>query len=159
MNPSNPSVFARPLFAFCLGITVLAAAAMYASRSHAAGISLSISDCVSYSLTGSAPNQVLTCDKSMSPPASGTCAITANATPSTSAGGSVLLTGTCSGFTPTSYAWVKNLGAIGSNATTLSDTLPANSGTTTVTYTYGLTACTTTLCAPTVWQTIQVPAG
>ena len=35
MNPSTPSIFARPLFAFFFGIALLIAVATYASRAHA----------------------------------------------------------------------------------------------------------------------------
>src|SRR5437773_6245370 len=158
MNPSNPSIFARPLFAFCLGITVLVAAAIYSSPTRAASFTLDVSDCSSFQLSGG-PNYTLTCVKGTVTGGSPSCTITANTAPTTSAGGSVALSANCSNIASTSFAWVKGGSAIGSNSSTLNDTLPANAATSSVSYTYGLTACTTSTCAPTAWTTISVPAA
>ena len=154
MNPSNPSVLARPLFAFCIGIVMLVAAATYSSRTRA-DITINFSGCNSVSVSGTQVTCVVGGGTTNGAP---TCSISVGQSPSTSAGGAVSLSANCSNFTPTSYAWVKDLQPIGSNSTTLSDSLPANTGTTAATYTYGLTACTST-CAPTAWATVQVPAG
>ena len=155
MNPSNPSVLARPLFAFCIGIVMLAAAAMYSSRARA-DITVNFSGCNSVSVSGMQVTCVV--GTTSSPPGNPSCSITVGQSPSTSAGGAVSLSANCSNFTPQYYAWVKDLQPIGSGSATLGDSLPANGGTTAVTYTYGLTACTST-CAPTAWATVQVPAG
>ena len=146
MNPSNPSIFARPLFAFCLGITLLAAAAMYSSHSRAASFTLDVSDCSSFQLSGG-PSYTLTCVKT----AGGTpaCNIGVGQSPSTSAGGTVSLSANCSGFTPSSWSWTKNSAAVGSSASSLSDSLPANGGASAVAYTYGLSACAGATCAST----------
>ncbi len=153
MNPSNPSVLARPLFAFCIGITLLVAAATYASRARA-DVTFNLSGCASVSVSGTQVTCVVNNGNTGGAP---TCSITVGQSPSNSSGGPVSLSANCSNFTPQYYAWVKNNAAVGSNAS-LSDSLPANSGTSAVSYVYGLTACTT-ICAPTAWLTISVPAG
>ena len=63
MNPSNPSIFARPLFAFFLGITVLIAAATYASRAHG-DVTINFAGCTSVVANGSA----VTCYTGTTPP-------------------------------------------------------------------------------------------
>ena len=156
MNPSNPSVFARPLFAFCIGITMLIAAATYASRARA-DVTFNLSGCTSVSVSGT---QVTCVVGSGNTGGSPTCSITVGQSPSNSTGGAVSLSANCSNITPAWYSWVKNNAAIGSNSSSLSDSLPANSGTTAVSNVYGLTACTVaSVCAPTAWVTISVPAG
>jgi len=144
MNPSNPSVFARPLFAFwfCFGITILAAAAFYSSPSRA-DVTINFSGCNSVSVSGSQVTCVVNSGTS-----SPSCSISPSPSSLPSTGGSVSLTANCSGFTPTSWAWTKSGAAIGSSASSISDSLSANGGTSAVLYTYGVTACAGATCAP-----------
>jgi hypothetical protein len=135
MNPSNPSVLARPLFAFCVGITMLVAAATYSSRARA-DVTFNLSGCTSVSVSGTQVTCVVNTGSTGSP----TCSISIGQSPSSSAGGAVSLSANCSNFTPSSWAWTKNGAAFGGSTSTLSDSLPANTGTTAVSYTYGMTA-------------------
>ena len=85
----------------------------YAPVGAAAGIALSIPTCDSFTLTGTAPNQVLTCVTGTPPPpptpgstaAPSGCTLTPSQTPVT-AGASLTLTASCSGGgAPTSWSW------------------------------------------------------
>ena len=134
MNPSNPSVLARPLFALGIGITMLAAAAIYSPRARA-DVTFNMSGCTSVSVSGTQ----VTCVTGTTNTGSPSCSISIGQSPSSSAGGAVSLSANCSNFTPSSWAWSRNGSAIGSNSPTLSDSVPA-AGTTPGTYTYGMTA-------------------
>ena len=101
------------------------------------------------------------------PPNSPTgCAITR--TPAngqlTNAGGPIGMSGACSGGgTVTAWNWRRNATSAWSTAAAPTDSLPANTGSSPVTYTYGLTACAGTACANEVVTTFTVagsaPAG
>jgi hypothetical protein len=75
----------------------------------AANITLSNSNCAGYELTGTPPNQVLTCVTSTPPSVPGApsgCSLSASPSVLPVGGGSVLLTASCSGVdAPTSFAW------------------------------------------------------
>ena len=122
MNPSNPSVLGRPLFAFCIGITMLAAAAMYSSRARA-DVSFNMSGCTSVSVSGTQVNCVISGGNNGSP----SCSILVNQSPSSSAGGAVSLSANCSNYNASAYYWAKNGVAFGTSAS-VADQLAANSG-------------------------------
>ena len=148
------SKFGFPLFAFGYAVAIVAATATYSVDSRA-DFSLSVVGCSSFALSGN----VLTCNPT---PQSGvgTCSIGVTTAPSpmTSAGGTVALSANCT-TTMTSFAWTKGSSSLGT-ASTASDTLPANTGTSSVSYTYGLTACNaSSQCAPATSTTVFVPAA
>ena len=146
--------FSFPLFALGYAVAIVAATATYSSDSRA-DFSLSVVGCSSFALSGN----VLTCNPT---PQSGvgTCSIGVTTTPSpmTSAGGSVALSANCT-TTMTSFAWTKGSSSLGTTSTA-SDTLPANTGTSSVSNTYGLTACNaSSQCVPATSTTVFVPAA
>ena len=97
---------------------------------HAGGITLNDSNCDSFSLSGPAGNQVLTCVVSNAP--SG-CTIQG---PSTGTNGvAITLTAVCSSGSPTTYAWTggncannttQSCQAVGNNATVVYGVTPSN---------------------------------
>jgi hypothetical protein len=137
---------------------MLAAAAMYSPRARA-DVTFNLNGCSSVSVSGTQ----VTCVINTTPPPSGggpACSITVNQSPSSSAGGAVSLSANCSSLSPVWFAWVKNGAAYGDpQAPSITDSLPANNATTAVSYTYGLTACTNSACAPTAWVQISVPGN
>jgi len=153
MNPSNPSVLGRPLFAFCIGITMLAAAAMYSSRARA-DVSFNMSGCTSVSVSGTQVNCVISGGNNGSP----SCSILVNQSPSSSAGGAVSLSANCSNYNASAYYWAKNGVAFGTSAS-IADQLASNSGSSAVSYRYELNACTSSSCLPSTSVAISVPAG
>jgi hypothetical protein len=153
MNPSNPSVFARPLFAFCIGITMLAAAAIYSPRARA-DVTFNLSGCTSVSVSGT---QVTCAVSSSNNNGSPSCTILINQSPSSSAGGTVALSASCSNYTASAYYWAKNGAPFGTSAS-ISDQLPGNSGNSAVNYRYELNACASASCLPSTSVTISVPA-
>ena len=97
MNPSTPSIFARPLFAFFFGIALLIAAATYASRAHA-DVTINFAGCSSVVASGSA----VTCYTGTAPPPA-TPPPPPSTTPTTPSGPVA-----CAGFAKTVYvdmAW------------------------------------------------------
>jgi hypothetical protein len=113
-------------------VRAFAGAAIFscALAAQAGGITLSDSNCDSFSLSGPAGNQVLTCVVSNAP--SG-CSIQG---PSTGTNGvAITLTAVCSSGSPTSYAWTggncqgtgnQSCQAIGNNATVTYGVTPSN---------------------------------
>ncbi|HVF64205.1 MAG TPA: hypothetical protein VNE58_09445 [Casimicrobiaceae bacterium] len=82
-------------------------------------------------------------------------------TPSTgtlgTGGGAISMTASCSGGNAvTSWSWRKNGQSFGSGAAGQSDTLPANTGSASVTHTYDVTACAGSTCATAVSTTFTV---
>ncbi|GIK88479.1 MAG: hypothetical protein BroJett026_39600 [Betaproteobacteria bacterium] len=72
-------------------------------------------------------------------------------------GGPISMSASCSGGgAVTSWTWRKNATSGWSSAQAPTDTLPANTGTANVTYTYGVTACAGTACAAEVTTTFTV---
>ena len=97
MNPSTPSIFARPLFAFFFGIALLIAVATYASRAHA-DVTINFAGCSSVVASGSA----VTCYTGTAPPPA-TPPPPPSTTPTTPSGPVA-----CAGFAKTVYvdmAW------------------------------------------------------
>ena len=156
MNPSNPSVLARPLFAFGIGVTMLAAAAIYSAPARS-DVTFNLNGCTSVSVSGT---QVTCVINSSSGGGGGapSCSIIANQSPSSSVGGPVVLSANCSNYSPTAYYWAKN-GTPFANTASISDQLPGNTGTTGVNYVYELNACAATACLPSTSVTISVPTG
>ncbi|MCL2297735.1 MAG: hypothetical protein FWC38_06445 [Proteobacteria bacterium] len=76
-------------------------------------------------------------------------------------GGQVSWTASCTGnATSATYSWTRSpSGGTYPNGTTLSENLPANSGTTAITYTYTMKACNGTACAADITRTATVAAG
>jgi hypothetical protein len=72
-------------------------------------------------------------------------------------GGGVSMSASCSGGGPvTSWSWRKNVTTGWSSAQAPTDTLPGNTGSAAVTYTYGVTACSNGACAAEVLTTFVV---
>lgn len=87
------------------------------------------------------------------------CSITRN--PATGAvasgGGAISMSGACSGGAAvTSWSWRKNAAGGWASGPSANDTLPANTSSTAITYTYGLTACNGSSCANEVTTTFVV---
>jgi hypothetical protein len=73
------------------------------------------------------------------------------------AGGNVSMSGACTGGgSVTAYNWRRNVTSGWSTAQAPTDNLPANTGSSAVTYTYGLTACAGSACAAEVVTTFTV---
>src|SRR5207248_488682 len=143
MNPLNPSLSARPLFIFSFGIGLLLVAAMYSSRVHAASFTVDVPDCTG-SVSGG-PTYTLACAKSGG--ATPGCSISLDHIPTTSAGGPVSLSANCSNYNATAFYWAKN-GSPFKTGPSISDTLPANSGTSPISYSYEVNACSGSSCLP-----------
>jgi len=136
---------------------MLAGAAMYSSRARA-DVTFNMSGCTSVSVSGTQ----VTCITGTTPPPTGgaICSISIGQSPNSSAGGNVALSANCSNFSPSFWSWTKNGAAFGStSSSSVSDTLPANSSGSSVSYTYGLTACTGATCATANPVAISVPSG
>jgi len=111
--------------------------------------------------TGSASVAVVWQGSSTQPPANAPsgCAVTRNPTSGSVAttGGSISMSASCSGGgAVTSWSWRKNATTGWSVAKGPTDTLPANTGSAAVTYTYGVTACSNGACASEVQTTFTV---
>ncbi len=107
--------------------------------------------------TGSAsPNFVVGWTAAPPPPPTG-CSIARNPSNGqlTTAGGAITVTGSCSG-TVTAWSWQRNGAAWGSNNASQGETLPQNTLTSPVTYTYTLTACNGASCAAPTSTTFTV---
>jgi hypothetical protein len=140
-----------PLFAVGYAIAIVAATATY-SQDARADFALNVVGCSSFSLSGN----VLTCVPTTSS-GSGTCTIGVTSSPTTSAGGNVGLSANCS-TTFATYGWTRNGATLNSTTNTASDSLPANTTSAAISYSYGLTACNGSTCAPTTSVSLIVPA-
>ena len=140
-----------PLFAVGYAVAIVAATATYSPEARA-DFSLSVVGCSSFSLSGN----VLTCVPSTSSGV-GACTIGVTSAPTTSAGGSVGLSANCS-TTFATYGWTRDGATLNSTSNTATDSLPANTGSSAISYSYGLTACNGSTCAPATSVTVQVPA-
>ena len=147
------SRFNSPFAAFGLGF--LAAAALVSAPRIAVAdtatlnvpITLEIPNCSSPQITGTPPNLTVTCGSSSS--TAGTCALNLTSTPSpmTSAGGTVGLSATGCTAAVTSYSWTRTGGVNLGASSSASDTVPANAGASSQSYTYTLQWCVGSACA------------
>jgi hypothetical protein len=142
--------------ALASSILLVTALIVHPQPAHSAGLSLNLSGCDSFTLTGQAPNQTLNCVTGT--PTQGTCSLSATTVPSTSSGGAVVINANCTGSF-SSYAWTRNGGALSSTSTTLNDSLPANTGTSAATYTYQLTASGSTTDVKSITVSVPAPGG
>lgn len=112
-------------------------------------------------MTGSASVAVVWQGQSTQPPPNAPSGCSIARTPSSgqlaTTGGGVTMSASCSGGgAVTSWAWRKNATSGFSAAQSPTDTLPANTGSAAVTYTYGMTACSNNACATEVTTTFTV---
>ena len=125
-------------------------------------VTITGTSCASWSLTSSNGSYTLTCNSAPVPQGAPTgCAIASSPVGGAlgSAGGAITMTASCSGGTVTSWSWTKSGGGWGSGAASQNDQLPANTGASSLTYTYSVTACNGTSCASPVITTFTVAAG
>ncbi|HEX4885494.1 MAG TPA: hypothetical protein VFX05_15230 [Casimicrobiaceae bacterium] len=110
---------------------------------------------------GSGSTSVVWQGASTAPPPNAPTGCSITRTPSNgslgTSGGAVSMTVNCTGGgTVTSWAWRKNSQSGWSTSKSPSDTLPANTSSAQVTYTYGVTACAGNACATEVQTTFSV---
>lgn len=137
-----------------------------AALSHAATVTYSDPACDSFQLQGSGGSYTLICvPGGGGATAPSGCSVTPMTTISLgSSGGSVTLNGTCTTnvIGSTVYKWTRTGGSSGTQTYTgasVTETLPANPGTSAVTYSYTMQACNGTDCASGVVKTVTVAAG
>ena len=139
----------------CLPSTLVTVSVAAATSAPNTSFTLDVPDCTSFQLS-SGPNYTLTCVKS-----GGTtpgCSISLDHVPTTSAGGPVSLSANCSNYNATAFYWAKN-GSPFKTGPSISDTLPANSGTSPISYSYEVNACSGSSCLPGTSVTVSVAAG
>jgi hypothetical protein len=144
-------------------LALAAASALFvpgAGPAFAASVTLNMPSCTAFTIADNGNGTYsLNCSTAPTAPGSPTnCVVTATTVPSplTSGGGTVNLGVTCAGTTAnTTWAWTRNSTPIGS-AATASDTLPANTSTSAVPYSYTVQACNGTACTS-AGTTVSVP--